>query len=300
MKHCLFASGLLTLLVLPMLGCTVPHSLEQTDTTTVLGLPRATDGGQAKLLSAFFGLDNKMPQTANAICRGAKGLDGMPVIFSTEIDHTTLQAGDFQVTKVSGTKGHVHCVSLVPATDAGELRTVLLIGEFGNADADPPARVEVTGHIYAIDRTLDFKGAAVAVTPLEQGPSLVLAELFEPAHPHKGLDVRRTRGSACPSEGSLQVLRVVWSGGVTLANGKEPGAAERGLYLVTVQAQDGSMRVVVAPAELADLGDGDNNHLLCLDTADRTISIAFPAGILMDPNGDLNPATSVILARRIQ
>lgn len=66
----------------------------------------------------------------------------MPVIFSTEIDYTTLQAGDFLVTKESGAKGHVHCVSLVPATDAGELRTVLLIGEFGNADADPPGGID--------------------------------------------------------------------------------------------------------------------------------------------------------------
>lgn len=299
MKQRLFIASLLALLVLPMLGCSVPHSLQQSDTTTALGLPGATPGGPAQLLSAFFGLDNKMPPTANAICRGAAGFDGMPVIFSTEIDHTTLQAGDFLVTKESGAKGHVHCVTLVPATGAGELRTVLLIGEFGNAGANPPVRVEVTGHIHSIDRTLDFKNAVVAVTPLEQGPTLILAERFDPAHPHKGLDVRRTRGSACPAEGSLQAVRVVWAGGVTLANGKEPGAAERGLYRVTVQAQDGSLRVVI-PAALADLGDGDNNHLLCLDTADWPVSVAFPAGILTDPNGDLNPATSVKLTRRIQ
>lgn len=299
MKHRLFSSSLLALLVLPVLGCAVPHSLEQSDTTTALGLARATAGGQAQLLSAFFGLDNKMPPTANAICRGAAGLDGMPVIFSTEIDHTTLQAGDFLVTKKSGARGHVHCVTLVPATDAGELRTVLLIGEFGNADADPPVRVEVTGHIHSIDRTLDVKGAALAVTPLEQGPTLILAERFDPAHPYMGLDVRRTRGSACPAEGTSQAVRVVWAGGVTLANGKEPGAAERSLYRVTVRAQDGSLRVV-APRALADLGDGDNNHLLCLDTADRPISVAFPAGTLTDPNGDLNPATSVKLKRRNQ
>ena len=79
---------------------------------------------------------------------------------------------------------------------------------------------------------------------------------------------------------------------MTLANGKEPGAAERGLYRVTMQAQDGTQRVV-APTTLADLGDGDNNHLLCLSTTDRPVSVAFPAGIFTDPNGDLNPATSV-------
>jgi len=296
MKHFLYTTALAALLVPPMLGCTGPHSLEQADTTADLGLPRETPGGPAQLLSAFFGLDNKMPQRANSICRGAVGLDGMPVIFSTEIDHTTLQAGDFLVTKKSGAKGHVHCVTLVPATDAGELRTVLLIGEFGNADADAPARVEVTGHIHAIDRTLDFKGAAVAVTPLEQGPSLILAERFDSTHPYKGLDVRRTRGDDCPAKDTLQAVRAVWAGGVTLANGKEPGEAERGLYRVTVRAQDGTQRVV-APTALADLGDGDNNHLLCLSTADRPVSVTFPAGILADPNGDLNPATSVKLTR---
>jgi hypothetical protein len=292
MKHRLYTTGLAALLVVPMLGCTGPHSLEPADTTADLGLPRATPGGPAQLLSAFFGLDNKMPQRANSICRGAVGLDGMPVIFSTEIDHTTLQAGDFLVTKKSGAKGHVHCVTLVPATDAGELRTVLLIGEFGNADADAPARVEVTGRIHAIDRTLDFKGTAVAVTPLEPGPTLILAERFDPTHPYKGLDVPQTRGDDCPAKDTLQAVRVVWAGGVTLANGKEPGAAERGLYRVTVRAQDGTVRVV-APTALADLGDGDNNHLLCLSTTDRPVSVAFPAGIFTDPNGDLNPATSV-------
>ncbi len=297
MKQRLLTKVLAVLLTLSMLGCAVPHSLEQSDTTVTLGLPRATAGGPARLLSAFFGLDNKMPLRANGICRGAAGLDGMPVIFSTEIDHTTLQAGDFLVTKKSGAKGHVHCVSLVPATDAGELRTVLLIGEFGNADTDPPARVEVTGHIHSINRALDFKGAAVGVTPLEQGPTLVLAERFDPTGPYKGLDVRRTMGGACPVEGTVQAVRVVWSGGVKLANGQEPGAAERGLYRVTVQAQNGSLRDV-APTALADLGDGDNNHLLCLDTADRPVSLAFPAGVFTDPNDDLNPATSVKLATK--
>ena len=101
------------------------------------------------MLSAFFGLDNKLPQRANRICRGGVGLDGMPVIFFTEIDHATLQPGDFLIMKKSGAKGYAHCATWVPATDAGELRTVLLIGEFGNADADAdaPARVEVAEHI---------------------------------------------------------------------------------------------------------------------------------------------------------
>ncbi|TWI80845.1 hypothetical protein JM93_04060 [Roseibium hamelinense] len=69
----------------------------------------------------------------------------MPVIFSTEIDHATMQAGDFRVTTASGKTGEIQCVTLLPATDGSELRTVLLVGEFGDADTDPPVKVEIAG-----------------------------------------------------------------------------------------------------------------------------------------------------------
>ena len=39
----------------------------------------------------------------------------------------------------------------------------------------------------------------------------------------------------------------------------------------------------IVPAALADLEDRDNNHLLCLDTADPAVSVSFPAGHLVDP-----------------
>ncbi len=272
-------------------------SRELNDTTVDAGLPRAADGRSAELLSAFFGLDDTLPFTANRICRRGAGLDGMPVIFSTEIDHTTLQAGDFQVTTQSGRVGSMHCASFLPATDAGELRTLLLIGDFGDADTDPPARVEIVGHLYSIDGTLDFRGASVSVTPLEPGPTLVLAEVFSPEIPDEGLGIRRTAGSSCPEAGVLQAVRVVWAGGVTLEDGSEPGQEEGALYQITVQAADGTQRIVT-PVALADLGDGDNNHLLCLDTADTPISVSFPAGVLADPNDDVNPATSVEVTLR--
>lgn len=267
-------------------------SLEPTDTTADVTLPRESGGQSAGLLSAFFGLDNALPRTARLICKGAPGKDGMPVIFSTEVDHMTMQAGDFRVTTASGATGEILCVTLLPATDAGELRTVLLVGEFGGAETDPPVSVEIVGHLHAIDGTLDFRGAKIDVTPLAPGPSLVMAEVADPAAQDLGLGQRRTDGDDCPSEGISQAVRVVWAGGVVLANGREPGDAERDLYRVTVRAPDGAEREVT-PTALADLGDGDNNHLLCLDTADAPISVAFPAGILIDPNGDLNPATSV-------
>lgn len=271
-------------------------STELTDTTANSGVPSAANGKGAALLSAFFGLDNGLFQVANLICNGAAGKDGMPVIFSAEIDHRTMQAGDFKVTTASGKTGTMHCVSLLPATDAGELRTVLLIGEFGNADSDPPARVEIVGNLNSIDGTLNFKGTQVAVTPLAPGPTLVMAERVSDREVDKGLGLARTKGSACPSTGVAQQIRVVWAGGVTLPKGDEPGEAERQRYKVTVGGPDGKKREII-PVALANLGDGDNNHVLCLDTPDQALSVSFPGGIFKDPNGDLNPATAITVAR---
>jgi hypothetical protein len=61
---------------------------------------------------------------------------------------------------------------------------------------------------------------------------------------------------------------------------------------VTVEASNGSTREI-NPIAFADLHDNDNNHLLCLDTEDHPISITFQEGILVDPNHDLNPETSI-------
>jgi hypothetical protein len=217
----------------------------------------------------------------------------MPVIFSTEIDHTTMQAGDFRSRPRPGASGEMLCVTLLPATDAGELRTVLLVGEFGAAETDPPVRSRSSGHLHSLDGTLDFRGAQVDVTPLAPGSEprdgrnrgWVRAGHGAWPAPHR-------RGTIARPTASLQAVRVVWAGGVTLENGDEPGDAERDLYRVTVRAADGTQREIT-PVALADLGDGDNNHLLCLDTADTPISVSFPEGILTDPNDDLNPATSV-------
>jgi hypothetical protein len=285
---------------LALAGCgamqTEATSTELSDTTSASGAPGTADGKKAALLSAFFGLDNGLFQVANLICNGAAGQDGMPVIFSAEIDHTTLQAGDFRVITQSGKAGTMHCVSLLPATDAGELRTVLLIGEFGNADSNPPARVEVVGNLLSIDGALNFKGTGVAVTPLAPGPTLVIAERVSEKEVDKGLGLPRTKGSVCPAQGIAQQVRVVWAGGVTLPDGEEPGDAERRQYKVSVAGADGKTREVI-PVALANLGDGDNNHVLCLDTADQALSVAFPGGILKDPNGDLNPPTTIAVTQ---
>lgn len=243
----------------------------------------------ARLLSAFFGLDNGLGVGINRICPGASGQDGMPVVLSHTIDPATLQREDFRVVTRSGSERTPLCVTLAPARDPGELRTVLLIGELGDAANDPPVKALVVGDLLSDGKAggpVSFRGTETQVIPLDAGPTLALAEVV----PEEEWSVSG-RGSACPP-GAQQVVRATWTGGVRLPNGDDPGDAERELYRVTVERPDGS-REEIAPAALAELGDNDNNHLLCLSTADRAVSVAFPAGHLVDPNRDLNPDTQI-------
>ncbi|MEM1246482.1 MAG: hypothetical protein AAGK22_08920 [Acidobacteriota bacterium] len=244
-------------------------------------------GQEPRLLSAFFGLDDALPARANLLCAQAEGKDGLPVVLSHTVEPEEIQPEDFRIVTRSGAEQTPLCATLRPAADPGEHRTVLLIGEFGNASDDPPAKARVVGDVTSDGTSGDpvnFRGAEIAVTPLESGPSMVLAEVVSEVPPGG-------RGSLCP-EGTLQTLRVTWNGGVRRPGGEEVGDAERKLYRVTVEGAAGSSEDI-PPAALAELGDNDNNHFLCLDTAARALSVAFPGGHLVDPNQDLNEQTEV-------
>ena len=184
---------------------------------------------EARLLSAFFGLDNNLPFAANRLCWGASGEDGMPVVFSQTLDADTLQPEDFEVTSKSGEAHTPKCVTLRPAQDAGELRTVLLIGEFGDAPYNPPLSAKVVGELLSDGSpTINFKGTQVDVTPLAEGPSLVLAEPVP-----KKQWTQETNSTRCP-QGIRQIIRVTWNGGVRRPDRGEAGEAERKLYRVEV------------------------------------------------------------------
>lgn len=272
--------------------------------TAGIAAQSAPPASDPALLSAFFGLDNALPFGANGLCRRAAGQDGMPVILGAVIDPATLDAADFAVTTAAGVVSTPSCATLSPAVDAGELRTVLLIGEFGSAVDDPPARVEVVGDILtaagvganpdaADANSLNFKGAAVEVIPLDAGPTLIVAEAVPQTQWALDQAAGRQQGTGCPSARTLQIVRATWAGGVTVASGDEAGDAERALYRVNLRQTDGST-IEVTPFALADVGDGDNNHLLCLDVRGEPVSVTFPAGQLYDPNHDVpNPETSV-------
>jgi len=266
-------------------------------TTTNITANHDSQGRQARLLSAFYGLDDDLPKrTSYTICEGAAGKDGMPVIFSHEIDVATMQAGDFRVTNAAGKVGDITCVTLAPADDIGEFRTALLAGDFGDIN-DQPVKVEVIGNLLSFDNTLNFKGASIDVIPLEEGPTMIWAEIV----PEDEWEIGKAAtplpfggGCGCP-EGTTQVVRVTWAGGVTKPGGDEIDDVERVQYKVTVLLEDGS-KIEVIPFALGDLGDSDNNHELCLDVTGTPQSVFFPAGYLTDPREDLNPETKIAIS----
>lgn len=236
--------------------------------------PPASDG---RILSAYYGLD-ALPANASLACaRRVTGEDGMPVTFSVQLDAATVTADAFAVETATGELVTPLCATLRPATEPLERRTVLLAGPFGTPDA-PPRAVVVVGALA------DTAGASLtgvrtdAITPLQAGPSLVLAERFAPDTP--GL------AGECPA-GTAQVVQLVWEGGVTGPQDAALGEPQR--LGVRVTLEDGR---VVTPVALAD-DDPDNFVLACLDVDVAAASVAVDAGLFHDPGDDANPATAV-------
>jgi hypothetical protein len=273
-------------------------STQQDTTITDVSATRDANGREAVLLSAFFGIDNGLPRAANrGICKGAAGKDGMPVIFSHEIDVETLQAGDFRVVAESGAVGEVLCVTPAPAADIGELRTILLVGEYGSAE-DQPFSVEIVGNLLSKDGQLNFVGAKATVIALEEGPTIKWSEVVPESQWELGKAATSLPwggGDGCPLN-TKQVVRVTWAGGVTKPGGDEIDDVEREAYRVTMSIGDEGETELV-PFAIGDLGDGDNNHELCLDRSGLPQRVDFPAGFLTDPREDLNPDSSIKITR---
>lgn len=261
--------------------------------TTAPGLAQEATP-EPELLSAFFGLNDSRQIRVRTLplcrgqSRGVPGNDGMPVIFSHEVDPDTLDPEDFQITTESGQVFAADCVTLRPANEEGELRTALVIGEYGS-QTDQPLRVEIVGDIRSLGGELSFLGASTDVIALEDGPTLILGEIVPDSQWRLGGE------GDCPSEGTQTVVRAVWVGGITKPGGAEIDESEMALYRVRIQQGDGTL-LTVTPLAVGDLNDNDNNHELCLGDTGTPVSIFFPAGHLTDPNEDLNPATEIAVS----
>jgi len=256
-------------------------------------VPAVDKTREAKILTAFFGLDNALPPTSRILYRKAPGKDGMPLVFSLEIDPSTLDASDFQVRTESGSTYNVEAVTLLPAEEEYELRTVLLIGNYGNFPDDQPISVTVVDDLMT--RTgKNFKGKSAEVTPLEEGPVLSYAEYFTFTNNYPY--VKEGMGCDCPKDKTRMVVKAVWAGGVRAMNGEELGKNELRAFEVTLL--QGSDTIKVNPFQLADLADNDNNIDLCLAESGTPIKLEVKENTAIDPRNDPNPKTEIEVISR--
>lgn len=256
-------------------------------------IPEIDRTSETKMLTAFFGLDNALNQRSRLSYKNAPGQDGMPLVFSHEIDPNTLQGADFEVLTKNGDLIQVEYATLLPANEEFELRTVLLIGEYGNHPDNPPASVTIIGDLMS--RTgFNFKGQTIKVIPLEEGPILSYAEYFtfDEDYPY----IEEGRGCDCPKAETQLVVKAVWSGGVRATNGNELGLNELNHFEVTlVQEAD---TLIVTPFQLADLEDNDNNIDLCLKESGTPLLLKVNKNVAIDPRGDKNPKTQMEIKSR--
>jgi len=234
----------------------------------------------ASILSAYHGLD-QLPAVASVLCGfNVAGDDGMPVVFSTQLQVDSVVPESFMVIRSDGERVVPNCATLHPADEPLEKRTVLLTGDFGTY-GESPLRVEVTGPLLTFDGE-PLQGLSTEdITPLEDGPRVVLAERFAP-------DTNGLAGE-CPN-GTAQVVQLTWEGGVTGPANAALGEDQRlGTWVLL---EDGAM---VNPLALVD-DDPDNHVLACLAEDSPAQWVVVHAGLFHDPGDIANPATHAEVA----
>ena len=233
------------------------------------------------LVSVFFGLDNALPSLF--LCNQQAGLlDGMPVNFKFPLDASSLSETDFEVLDSLGNIHTPVCVSMAPANENGENRTVLLLGEFGTAITNPPVEVRIIGDLFTTDtlsgesacsEIINLKGITTTnVIPLADGPSLFFAQ--------------RIDGNLNECGSGTQTIQVAWNGGVTPYRS---GDSESDLfqYYVGYSFCSGDL-IPHVPISVVDINDNDNFHQLCFSTSDEIVKISMMANTVEDPNQDPN------------
>ena len=235
---------------------------------------------QDTIVSAFFGLDNVLP---GLLCnQPGSQLDGMPVNFKFPLDVSSLSETDFEVVDRLGNIHTPNCVSLAPANENGENRSVLLLGEFGTAVTNPPVEVRVTGDLFTTDtisgesacsEIINLNGITTTnVISLDDGPSLFFAQKID--------------GNLNECNSGTQTIQVAWNGGITPYIS---GDAESDLFQYYIGYSDSSgVLIPHAPISIADINDNDNFHQLCFSTSDEIVKISMMANTVEDPNHDPN------------
>ncbi|WP_109436604.1 hypothetical protein [Aquimarina sp. AU119] len=278
----------LLILVLLIIACNTKPDYTLSDEN-----PPVTKERKAQIISAFFGLDNSLPLISRALWKEAPGQDGMPLVFSHEIDPNTMQANDFLITTAKGQKKYADFVTLRPASEEFELRTILLIGEYGDHPDNEPINIEIIGELKSRDGQ-NLQGQKMKVTSLNDGPFISYAEhfIFDENYPYN----KEKKGCDCVKNKTTTIVRTVWAGGVIAINGEELGNDQLEKFTITLKRDTDSIKV--KPFQIADLNDNDNNVDLCIKEKGIPVYIEVDKHTVIDPNGDENPKTSLSIISR--
>jgi len=214
-------------------------------------------------------------------------MDGMPVNFNFPIDPNTLAPEDFEVVDRQGNLYTPMCATLAPAIEAGEGRTVLLIGEFGDAVTNPPVEVRIVDDLFTVEQSANESACSESinlngfftenVVPLPGRPSMFFAQQIE--------------GNIAECTDAAQVIQVAWDGGVVPF---DEDVQEADLFqFYTVFTDSAGVLIPHTPVSIADINDNDNFHQLCLDFTDPVVKVSMPANIVENPNGDPNLASEI-------
>ncbi len=241
-----------------------------------------------RILSASWGLNN-----GTGCPGGERGLDNIPVTFDWYIRDSSIDVGDFLITRDDGSTTTPVCALQFPPDELNERQTVNLIGDFGDPSSARPVKVSVVGALQGqpigATRWHDLpRGLTHAVDQIEGGPYMVDAWVLTKGQLKGDLN-RCTVGKT--------FVRVVWSNGLTAyPDGSEIGASVVASYRAVFTLPSGKSKQV-RPLAVGDLADhsstanDDNMHDLCLPALPRgavLVAVKIGAEQIQDPNGDPN------------
>ena len=106
------------------------------------------------------------------------------------------------------------------------------------------------------------------------------------------VDITPTADDFVP--GSEMVLRAIWAGGIVATDRNEVTQDEWSEYVLSGFDDQGNT-VELSPFAIGDLNDADNNHLLYFDQSIIPQTLFLPGGLVIDPNDDANPNTTVTI-----
>ena len=237
--------------------------------------------GEPSLVGASLGNDD-FPGLGR--CAAQTSIDGLPVVFDRKVAPFTVSTRDFVVVTASGARVRPDCVSFFPSVNFDEGQTILTQGQFGGA-GDTPIAVEIVGSIRSFDRTVDYRGQSISVTPFDTGAVLTYA---------RELPVQRLgQFDQCPV-GTGQIIQLAFGSnvGANLA-GTFPLTADF-LGSFTVELADGT---VVSPFNFGDT-TADNYVELCLVATSPAIAVNVAPQTVTNAGGILNGAPLRAIVQR--